>query len=710
MSEANLMDDIALRSLHTAPAEVAQTAPSLEPALQRVVERVRLRAQRRIAWLHQLWAEEVATSTGTNAVNPQTVTPAEVAAILADRDNPAAETVWIENEPTLKPLNSVLAQLEAAIETDNLSRLALLREIFGLSAREGDVFQLCLALALDPALERVYAYLQDRSSRNYATEELAARLFNHGCAITWKAESPLRYWDLVSEREVSPTEPHQLVCDRQVRDWLLDINELNEALVGVAQLWTPLAPLEGWPVDDLADSIARRLEERENCRVFLFGPPGSGRRTLAACISERLGLPVLVVNADTVDEADWRVFFQKAQRQAFLDRCALAWCGDAILHRPWPHITPHFPLQFVICEAGQPRQRLAGVVEFSYEMPSLSQSARRKLWQNYLPTVLTWEEKEFDSLVNLRQANPGEIAAVSLQSPASLSQASAILSAIQRSELGRLAQRLEIPFTWKDLVINDDLRRALEDLVYEAQVRASFWEREAARRLFPQGRGLVGLFTGSPGTGKTMAAQVIAASLGLELFRIDLSAVVSKYVGETSQNMERVLSRAASLDIILLFDEADALFGKRTEIKDAHDRFANTDTNYLLQAIESYPGIALLATNKKGNLDPAFIRRIRYVLDFPRPDAAQRLRIWRQIIGELAGEEALRALDTRLDALAQTVDATGAQIKFAVLAAIFSAQREGQPLTMTYLLHGLERELVKDGSALSSRERERLLG
>jgi SpoVK/Ycf46/Vps4 family AAA+-type ATPase len=249
----------------------------------------------------------------------------------------------------------------------------------------------------------------------------------------------------------------------------------------------------------------------------------------------------------------------------------------------------------------------------------------------------------------------------------------------------------------------------LEDLVYEARERVAFWEEPAARRLFPQGRGLVGLFSGPPGTGKTMAAQVIAASLQLDLFRIDLSSVVSKYVGETSQNLERILSRAEGMDIVLFFDEADALFGKRTEIKDAHDRFANTDTNYLLQAIENYGGVALLATNKKDNIDLAFIRRLRYVLEFPRPNVEQRLRIWRQILGELAGEDCLRRLAGDLETLAGGVEMTGSQIKFSVLAALFAARREGVPLNMHHLLRGLDRELTKEGRGLSDRERERLL-
>jgi SpoVK/Ycf46/Vps4 family AAA+-type ATPase len=206
-----------------------------------------------------------------------------------------------------------------------------------------------------------------------------------------------------------------------------------------------------------------------------------------------------------------------------------------------------------------------------------------------------------------------------------------------------------------------------------------------------------------------MAAQVIAASLGLDLFRIDLSSVVSKYVGETSQNLERILSRAAYMDIVLFFDEADALFGKRTEIKDAHDRFANTDTDYLLQAIENYTGIVLLGTNKKANMDPAFLRRLRYVLEFPPPDESQRLRIWQQVLAELAGAKTASGLAPKLQLLAREVTTTGAQIKFSILAALFIARREGKPVSSQHLVRGLKRELLKEGRSLSDRDMEKLM-
>src|SRR6185295_11737028 len=186
------------------------------------------------------------------------------------------------------------------------------------------------------------------------------------------------------------------------------------------------------------------------------------------------------------------------------------------------------------------------------------------------------------------------------------------------------------------------------------------------RRLFPQGRGLIALLAGDPGVGKTMAAQVIAAQLGpLDLYRIDLAAIVSKWVGETSQNIDRLLRRAAEMNVVLLFDEAEAIYSKRsTEMRDAQDKYVAMDTAHLMVAIENYSGIVLLSTNLKNNIDPAFLRRLRYVVDFPRPDAAQRLEIWRRVVTGLAGEAAWPALASHVRRLAEQVDVTGSQIKY----------------------------------------------
>ena len=183
---------------------------------------------------------------------------------------------------------------------------------------------------------------------------------------------------------------------------------------------------------------------------------------------------------------------------------------------------------------------------------------------------------------------------------------------------------------------------------------------------------------------------------------------MSKWVGETSRNLDTLLTRAAQRDVVLLFDEADALFGKRTDIKEANDRFANTDTGYLLQAIESYHGIALLSTNRKSDIDSAFLRRLRYVLDYPLPDQDERLRLWEGVTAELLGATASTAMANDLRRLASAVEVTGAQNKFSVLSAIFTSRRDAAEVDLAHLVRGLERELAKEGRPIGERVRERL--
>jgi len=418
---------------------------------------------------------------------------------------------------------------------------------------------------------------------------------------------------------------------------------------------------------------------------------------------------LLVVNSDEIEERDWRRAYMLAQRHAYMERTAIAWYGDTLARRPWPASLPPFPIQFVIVETGAELQPLDGVTERRVRVPGLTVEERSALWRIHLAGSGEWQPEQLQGLAERYRVQPGDIVAASAAGVKSPEDAGLRVREESRGRLGNLAQLLRCSFTWDDLVVPAALREALEDIVYEANHRAAFWEDAAVNRLFPQGQGLMALLSGPPGTGKTMAAQVMAASLGYDLFRVDLAGVVSKWVGETSQNFDRILRRAADMHAIILFDESDAIFSKRTDVHDAQDKFVNTDSAFLLQAIETYPGIALLATNQKSNIDPAFIRRLRYVLEFCKPDVAQRLEIWRKLVGGVAGEERRSALDPALRVLAESVDATGAQIKFATLGAVFAAKRDGSPIELRHLLRGLEREIAKEGRGLDQRERKRIL-
>jgi adenylate kinase family enzyme len=676
------------------------------PALSLVLARFRLRARRRAAWLQHLWGLE------EPPVSNAAITPGEVETILSAGDSRAAEEEWILADDAMQECNAELLAVEEILAGDTSSRYARFKRIFGLNAREQDLFEACLAVSMEPALSRVCAYVQDHVARGYMTEELASRLYGFEPGHTWNSESALGRWELLSAHDPGIGEAPALVCDPQIRAWLEGRPAHPDLLAGAMEYVEAHAPLPSWPVSATLEEIRRCLQSNEanHLRVLLEGGPGSGRHTFAAVLCADLQMPLLAVDADQIDDAHWRRACMLAERQAYLEGAALAWHGEALARRTWPSAVVPFPLQFVILNPGQEAPRVTGSTDYRVRLPRPDLTERIGLWRKHVPASAAWPPAEFEALASRYKVEPGEIAAIGRHAVSSAKDAAGLLRESGRGRLGNLAQLLACPFTWDDLVAPAPLRDALEDIAFEATHRIAFWEQAAPRRLFPQGQGLVALFSGPPGTGKTMSAQVIAASLGLDLFRVDLSAVVSKWVGETSQNFERILSRAADLHAIILFDECDAIFSKRaSEIRDAQDKFANTDSAYLLQAIESYPGIALLATNLKGNVDPAFIRRLRYVLEFVKPDAAQRLEIWRKVVGALATSDRAAALDGELRVLAEAVEATGAQIKYAILTAIFRAQREGMALGMRHLFRGLERELGKEGRSLSARDRERII-
>jgi AAA+ superfamily predicted ATPase len=659
----------------------------LAPELELVLLRFRLRAQRRAVWLRQTWSAE---------------------ADLLDADSPAAEADWVASSPESAVLNRQITAAEDALETHARSRLFLMRELFGLAPREFDLLQACLAVALDPALARVCGLLHGDTARTHLTADLAARLYQHGRCAEWNAESPLVRWGLIERYETGPAEAPALAIDLGIREWLRGRNDLDAVLAALARLHPPHQPFAGWPVERSVTWLKAQLhgDAARPVRVRVLGQPGSGRRTFAAVVASRLGLPLLGIRADEIEDAAWRPVYVRAQRHAFLQRCALAWAGETIPRRIWPADVPPFPLQFVISES---RAELPGAAsgELRIELPPAGVADRLAAWREFAPAE--WDEAEIGRLARQYRVQAGDIARACAGAPADPDEAGVRVRDAARDSLGGLAQILPCTFSWDDLVLPDAVAETLRDLVYEAQRRNEFWEHGEAQRLFPQGRGLLALLNGPPGTGKTMAAQVIAGALGYDLLRIDLSAVVSKYVGETSQNLERILSRAAHMDAVLLFDEADGLFGKRAaEVREAQDKFVNTEAAYLLQAIEAYSGIALLASNQKGSIDTAFLRRIRFLVEFSKPDAGQRLAIWRRVTAALAGAERAAALEPGLKNLAVNVEATGAQIKNAVLGAIFIAQRRETALDMPHLLRSLERELAKEGRSLSAKERERM--
>ncbi|MEU6609181.1 ATP-binding protein [Streptomyces shenzhenensis] len=259
--------------------------------------------------------------------------------------------------------------------------------------------------------------------------------------------------------------------------------------------------------------------------------------------------------------------------------------------------------------------------------------------------------------------------------------------------LDRLARRTEPAVTWRDLVLPPDTHAQLRELAARARHRDRVLGEWGMRPGGGRGRGVTALFAGDSGTGKTMSAEVIAADLGLDLYTVDLATVIDKYVGETEKNLERIFSEAAGINGVLLFDEADAIFGKRSEVRDAHDRYANVESAYLLQRMETFDGLAVLATNLRANLDDAFTRRLDLVIDFPLPDTAQRRALWDRCLAPILPG----STDLDLDFCAESFELSGGNIRSVAVTAAYLSADSGSPVTMANLIHAIQREYQKLG-------------
>ncbi|WP_044388541.1 ATP-binding protein [Streptomyces cyaneogriseus] len=271
--------------------------------------------------------------------------------------------------------------------------------------------------------------------------------------------------------------------------------------------------------------------------------------------------------------------------------------------------------------------------------------------------------------------------------------------------LDRLARRVEPAVGWDDLVLPPATHRRLRELALRARHREQVLGRWGMRPGGGRGRGVIALFAGESGTGKTMSAEVVAADLGMDLYVVDLSTVVDKYVGETEKNLERIFTEASAVNAVLLFDEADAIFGKRSEVRDARDRHANVESAYLLQRMESFDGIAVLTTNLRANLDEAFTRRLDVVADFPVPDREQRLALWERCLGDRMP----RAGDLDLDFCADRFELAGGSIRACAVTAAYLAAESGGPLTMRQLVTAVAQEYRKLGRLVLGSEFGRYL-
>jgi SpoVK/Ycf46/Vps4 family AAA+-type ATPase len=357
-----------------------------------------------------------------------------------------------------------------------------------------------------------------------------------------------------------------------------------------------------------------------------------------------------------------------------------------------------------------PPAGLDGMLHAPLELPD--RGARRDLWANALAAhAIVTDERTVDQLaarfrLTLDQITDAVAVARNVGRLNSRSVLPGDLFAAARTRTDAapagLARKIEPSHDWRDLVLEDDTVGQLRELCQQVVEQPVVMEDWGFGRRHTRGKGVSALFAGPSGTGKSTAADLIAGELGLQLLKIDLSQVVSKYIGETEKNLERVFSAAENANAILFFDEADALFGKRSEVRDSHDRYANVEIAYLLERMEEYDGVAILATNLSQNMDDAFVRRLSFVIQFPFPTEADRVRIWKLQFPD----EAARDGDIDFAALARDFRLTGGSIRNIVQAAAYLAAGDRRPIGTAHLLHATRREYQKLGRNFPAEELE----
>jgi hypothetical protein len=582
---------------------------------------------------------------------------------------------------------------------------------FGLSPFERRVVVLCAGMELDAAFPAACAAAQGDPARPYPTFGLALAALEGAHWSALVPDSPLRRWHLV-EPVAPPGTPlvsATLRLDERIVHYLAGIDYLDPRLAGVVDaLPEPAALVPSH--DDLARRAAEAWSSPAPPLVQLVGGDEEAKRAVAAAAAARAGLRLHVILPDAVPQGpgELEVLLRLWEREAALGAGALY--VDAVRLEGDPHRAAAVERLLERCATpvavgvrDRARPLLRPVVTLEVARPGTAE--QRDLWRQALGGMGLSVNGAVEGLVAQFDLPAAAIASAAREAAAHGRDGDGLARDLweatrsrSRSRLDDLAQRIEPAAGWDDLVLPESQRQTLHDVAAHVRQRSRVYDAWGFAGKGARGLGISALFAGTSGTGKTMAAEVLALELRLDLYRIDLSAVVSKYIGETEKNLRRVFEAAEESGAILLFDEADALFGKRSEVKDSHDRYANIEVSYLLQRMESYRGLAILTTNLKSALDPAFLRRIRFVVQFPFPGVPQREEIWRRVF---PGATPTQGLD--FGKLAR-LSVAGGNIRNIALHAAFLAADAGQPVGMQHLLHAARGEYAKLEKSLTEAE------
>ena len=588
---------------------------------------------------------------------------------------------------------------EAGGQTLRLRRLAA---EFALDLTDVDLLMVALAPDLDPRFERLYGYLHDDVTRRRASVGLALEL----CGISAASAEGRRRLGGASSALIAAG---LIVVDDRDRPVLTRALRVPDR-VSAHLLGDPaLDPAVSELLLDLPGTAARRWEQLDNALAMSVSPvylrelAGTSAAWIAASAAYRQGSGSLVIDAARLARsAEPRDSAAVLVREArLLRRILVAANVDVIVDRPDVlAVLTDEPVPIILTGTRPWDPAWSRSVPLTLETPNSSSAERHEQWVG----ALNGHGNDADLLRATlafrltpsqiaRAAVATELAARVNDRPAAPADLQAASRAQNAAGLDRLAHRIEPHTSWQQLVLPDEVRAQLRELSARARQRERVLDEWGVGGRALRGRGITALFAGDSGTGKTLSAEVIAADLGLDLYVIDLATVVDKYIGETEKNLDRIFAEADRVNGVLLFDEADAIFGKRSEVRDARDRYANVEVAYLLQRMERFDGLAVLTTNLRANLDEAFTRRIDVIVDFPMPEEDDRLALWQLHLPSTIPQA--DDLDQRF--LADRFRFSGGNIRNICVTAAFFAAEADQPLSMADLIRATEREYRKLG-------------
>ena len=669
---------------------------------------------------------EVRAMLASHCSFPEAQTATDTAASGHGRD--ARATTQSGGPAALQDLEEIRASMSVppALET--------LCDTFGLTSFERKILLMCAGVELDSRFASLYAAANKDPRQPLPTFSLALAAFEDAHWSALLPSHPLRFWRLLEVAPGDTLTTSPLRIDERILHYLAGVTSVDERLRGLTE---PLSATDTLAVSQraVAEQVAGSWSRSDRQLLWpvvqLCGSDFAGKRAVAATACAFLGLHLRVISAQAAPHgmADLDLFIRLWEREATLDPSGLLLeydeaettdaQGDAALKRLVERLRS--PLVISIREPHKPVKRRL----LSFEVPAPNSTEQLQVWKEALGPAAVVLDGRVKTLVSQFSLSVGNIHAAAVQAltasdgwkgPAPLARdpkpdapagcpesqlAAALWDACRmqaRPRLDGLAQRIGPSATWDDLVLPEMQKQLLRQIALHVRQGSKVYQTWGFASKGSRGLGISALFAGPSGTGKTMAGEVLANELRLDLYRIDLSQVVSKYIGETEKNLRRVFDAAEGGAAILLFDEADALFGKRSEVKDSHDRYANIEVGYLLQRMEAYRGLAILTTNRREALDFAFLRRIRFIIEFPFPEAAQRAEIWRRVFPRQTPTEGLR-----IDRLAR-LGAAGGNIYNIAMGAAFLAADAGEPVRMSHLLAAARTEFAKLERALTDSE------